>query len=178
MHIIPNQDRAGILIQALPYIQKYAGKTIVVKYGGNAMVSDDLKDAVMSDIVLLQLIGINVVLVHGGGPEISGMLKKIGKESKFVNGLRVTDKETVDVVQMVLAGKVNKSLVQLLERHSGKAIGLCGLDGRMIMADKKAAAEDLGFVGEITEVNTGVIEDATNNGYVPIIATVAGGYNG
>lgn len=178
MNEITNKDRAKVLIQALPYIQKYSGQTIVIKYGGNAMVSDELKDAVMSDIVLLRLVGINVVLVHGGGPEISGMLNKIGKESKFVNGLRVTDKETIDVVQMVLAGKVNKSLVQLLEQHSGKAIGLCGLDGRMIMAEKKIAAEDLGFVGEITEVNTEVITNATENGYIPIISTIAGGYNG
>ena len=175
---ISNQDRANVLIQALPYIQKWSGKTIVVKYGGNAMINEDLKSAVMSDIVLLQLVGINVVLVHGGGPEISDMLKKIGKESKFINGLRVTDSETIDVVQMVLAGKVNKSLVQRLEQHSGKAIGLCGLDGRMIMAEKKSTAYDLGFVGEITEVNTQIIEDATKNGYVPIISTVAGGYNG
>ena len=160
MRNITDKDRANILIQALPYIQRYAGQTIVIKYGGNAMISDELKDAVMSDIVLLQLVGINVVLVHGGGPEISQMLGKIGKESKFVNGLRVTDAETIDVVQMVLAGKVNKTLVQLLEQHSGKAIGLCGLDGRMIMAEKVIAAEDLGFVGEITEVNTGVITDA------------------
>lgn len=175
---ISNQDRANVLIQALPYIQKWSGKTVVVKYGGNAMINEELKSAVMSDIVLLQLIGINVVLVHGGGPEISDMLKKIGKESKFINGLRVTDSETIDVVQMVLAGKVNKSLVQRLEQHSGKAIGLCGLDGRMIMAEKKSSAYDLGFVGEITEVNTQIIEDATKNGYVPIISTVAGGYNG
>lgn len=178
MNDITNKDRARVLIQALPYIQKYSGQTIVIKYGGNAMISDELKDAVMSDIVLLRLVGINVVLVHGGGPEISGMLKKIGKESKFVNGLRVTDKETIDIVQMVLAGKVNKSLVQLLEQHSGKAIGLCGLDGRMIMAEKKIASEDLGFVGEITEVNTDVITNATDNGYIPIISTIAGGYNG
>ena len=175
---ISNQDRANVLIKALPYIQKWSGKTIVVKYGGNAMINEDLKSAVMSDIVLLQLVGINVVLVHGGGPEISDMLKKIGKESKFINGLRVTDEETIDIVQMVLAGKVNKSLVQRLEQHSGKAIGLCGLDGRMIMAEKKSSAYDLGFVGEITEVNTQIIEDATKNGYVPIISTVAGGYNG
>ncbi len=175
---ISNQDRANVLIKALPYIQKWSGKTIVVKYGGNAMINEDLKSAVMSDIVLLQLVGINVVLVHGGGPEISDMLKKIGKESKFINGLRVTDSETIDIVQMVLAGKVNKSLVQRLEQHSGKAIGLCGLDGRMIMAEKKSTAYDLGFVGEITEVNTQIIEDATKNGYVPIISTVAGGYNG
>ena len=175
---ISNQDRANVLIQALPYIQKWSGKTIVVKYGGNAMINEELKSAVMSDIVLLQLVGINVVLVHGGGAEISDTLKQMGKESKFINGLRVTDKETIDVVQMVLAGKVNKSLVQRLEQHSGKAIGLCGLDGRMLMAEKKSTAYDLGFVGEITEVNTQIIEDATKNGYVPIISTVAGGYNG
>lgn len=178
MNNITDKDRARILIQALPYIQKFEGQTIVIKYGGNAMISDELKDAVMSDIVLLHLVGINVVLVHGGGPEISQLLKKIGKESRFVNGLRVTDDETIDVVQMVLAGKVNKSLVQLLEQHSGKAIGLCGLDGRMIMAEKIITAEDLGYVGEITEVNTKVITDATNNGYIPIISTIAGGYNG
>lgn len=178
MHIISDQDRANILVQALPYIQKYAGQTIVVKYGGNAMISPELKDAVMTDIVLLQLVGINVVLVHGGGPEISQMLNKIGKESKFINGLRVTDEETIDIVQMVLAGKVNKSLVQLLEQHGGKAVGLCGLDGRMIMAEKKPSAEDLGFVGEITEVNTNIISDNTHNGYIPIISTVAGGYHG
>ncbi len=178
MPSISEQAKANVLIQALPYIQKYSGQTIVIKYGGNAMISEELKNAVMSDIVLLQLTGINVVLVHGGGPEISDMLKKIGKESKFVGGLRVTDEETIDVVQMVLAGKVNKSLVQLLEQHSGKAIGLCGLDGRMIMAEKKIAGEDLGFVGEIIEVNTGVITHATSNGYIPIISTIAGGYNG
>ncbi|WP_312695229.1 acetylglutamate kinase [Caproiciproducens sp.] len=175
---ISNADRARVLVQALPYIQKYAGKTVVVKYGGNAMVNENLKDAVMSDIVLMQLVGINVVLVHGGGPEISGMLKKIGKESRFVGGLRVTDGETVDIVQMVLAGKVNKDLVQLLERHNGRAIGLCGLDGGMIKAKKLAAQEDLGFVGEITQVNTEIISRSTANGYVPVIATVAGGKNG
>jgi len=153
-------------------------RTVVVKYGGNAMVNEDLKDAVMSDIVLMQLVGINVVLVHGGGPEISAMLKKIGKESRFVGGLRVTDAETVDVVQMVLAGKVNKDLVQLLERHNGRAIGLCGLDGGMMKAKKLAAGEDLGFVGEITEVNTEIVSQTTANGYVPIVATVAGGENG
>ncbi|MBE6830649.1 acetylglutamate kinase [Caproiciproducens sp. R1] len=175
---ISNADRARVLVQALPYIQKYAGRTVVVKYGGNAMVNEDLKDAVMSDIVLMQLVGINVVLVHGGGPEISAMLKKIGKESRFVGGLRVTDAETVDVVQMVLAGKVNKDLVQLLERHNGRAIGLCGLDGGMMKAKKLAAGEDLGFVGEITEVNTEIVSQTTANGYVPIVATVAGGENG
>ena len=175
---ITNEERAQVLVQALPYIQKYAGQTIVVKYGGNAMVSQQLKSAVMSDIVLMQLVGINVVLVHGGGPEINQMLQKIGKESKFVGGMRVTDEETIDIVQMVLAGKVNKSLVQHLEAHGGKALGLCGLDSRMLMAQKLASAQELGFVGEITEVNTTVIEDAIEKGYVPIISTVAGGYKG
>ena len=150
----------------------------MVKYGGNAMISPELKEAVMSDIVLMQLVGINVVVVHGGGPEISGMLKKIGKESKFVNGLRYTDAETMDIVQMVLAGKVNKALVQMLEQHGGKSMGLCGLDGRMLMAEKKASGEDLGYVGEIVEVNTRVIEDTIHQGYIPVIATVAGGYQG
>ena len=142
------------------------------------MISQQLKSAVMSDIVLMQLVGINVVLVHGGGPEINQMLQKIGKESKFVGGMRVTDAETIDIVQMVLAGKVNKSLVQHLEAHGGKALGLCGLDSRMLMAQKLASAQDLGFVGEITEVNPTVIEDAIEKGYVPIISTVAGGYKG
>ena len=176
---ISNHNRAQVLVQALPYIQKYAGKTIVVKYGGNAMINEELKDAVMSDIVLMQLVGINVVLVHGGGPEISAMLKKIGKESKFIKGMRYTDTETMEIVQQVLAGKVNKQLVQHLEQHSGKAVGLCGLDGGMLKADKLiSGSEDLGFVGEIREVNTDIIENATHNGYVPIIATVAGGYHG
>ncbi|MGN0474433.1 MAG: acetylglutamate kinase [Acutalibacteraceae bacterium] len=175
---VATEDRAKVLIQALPYIQKYAGKTIVVKYGGNAMINEDLKEAVMSDIVLLQLVGINVVLVHGGGPEINAMLDKIGKESKFINGMRYTDEETMEVVQMVLAGKVNKSLVQHLMRHSGKALGLCGLDGRMLMAEKLIKAEDLGYVGEIVEVNTDVIQDAIDKGYTPVVSTIAGGYGG
>ena len=175
---ISNQNRAQVLVQALPYIQKYAGKTVVVKYGGNAMINNELKDAVMSDLVLMQLVGINVVLVHGGGPEITAMLKKIGKESKFVGGMRYTDEETIDIVQMVLAGKVNKDLVQFLEQHGGKAVGLCGLDGSMLKAEKNASKEDLGFVGEITEVNTQVITDTTEKGYLPIISTVAGGYHG
>ena len=176
---ISNHNRAQVLVQALPYIQKYAGKTVVVKYGGNAMINEELKDAVMSDIVLMQLVGINVVLVHGGGPEISSMLKKIGKESRFIKGMRYTDAETMDIVQQVLAGKVNKQLVQHLERHSGRAVGLCGLDGGMLKADKLiSGSEDLGFVGEIREVNTNIIENATKNGYVPIIATIAGGYHG
>lgn len=171
-------NRAKVLIQAMPYIKKYSGETIVVKYGGNAMINEKLKKDVMSDIVLMQLVGINVVLVHGGGPEISAMLEKTGKESEFKNGLRVTDQETIDIVQMVLAGKVNKSLVQLLQARGGKAIGLCGLDGRMLMAEKLITGDDLGFVGEIKEVNPAVITDAVAGGYVPIIATVAGGYDG
>lgn len=175
---ISNIDRANILVQALPYIQKYAGKTIVVKYGGNAMINKELKDAVMRDIVLMQLVGINVVLVHGGGPEISEMLRRIGKEPKFIAGMRYTDEETVEIVQQVLAGKVNKALVQLLESHGGRAIGLCGLDGGMLKAQKLQAEQDLGYVGEIAGVDTQIISDATANGYVPVIATVAGGDQG
>lgn len=175
---ISNNDRAAVLVQALPYIKKLAGETIVIKYGGNAMINEELKDAVMSDIVLMQLVGINVVLVHGGGPEISDMLKKIGKESRFVNGLRYTDQETMDVVQQVLAGKVNKDLVQLIEREGGKALGLCGVDGSMLKADKMLSGEDLGFVGEIREVNTEIIRSTAKSGYIPIIATVAAGYQG
>lgn len=170
--------RAKVLVQAMPYIKKYAGETIVVKYGGNAMINEELKSAVMSDLVLMQLVGINVVLVHGGGPEISSMLKAVGKESKFENGMRVTDAETIDIVQQVLAGKVNKSLVQLLESHGGRAIGLCGLDGRMLMAEKLVTSADLGFVGEIKEVNAAPLEMVMSNGYIPIVATVAGGYDG
>jgi acetylglutamate kinase len=175
---ISNSDRAKILVQALPYIQTHAGRTIVVKYGGSAMVDDALKDAVMSDIVLMQLVGIRVVVVHGGGREISAMLEKIGKKSRFVDGLRYTDRETIDVVQMVLAGKVNKDLVQLLERHSGRAVGLCGLDDGLLTAEKMAASEDLGYVGEITRVNPAPIDNATQNGYVPVVAPVAGGADG
>lgn len=175
---ISNGDRAKILVQALPYIQAHAGKTIVVKYGGSAMTDDALKDAVMSDIVLMQLVGIRVVVVHGGGKEINSMLKKIGKESRFVDGMRVTDRETIDVVQMVLAGKVNKDLVQLLQQHNGRAVGLCGLDDNLLQAEKLAAPEDLGFVGEITKVNPAPLNNATRSGYVPIVATIAGGENG
>ena len=174
-----NQKRAKVLIQAMPYMKKLSGETIVVKYGGNAMINERLKSAVMSDLVLMQLIGINVVLVHGGGPEINAMLKAVGKESRFENGMRVTDQETIDIVQMVLAGKVNKSLVQLLDSHGGKSIGLCGLDGKMLMADKLVSgANDLGYVGEIREVNPEPLEIVMNDGYLPIVATVAGGYDG
>lgn len=173
---VSNSERANILVQALPYIKKYAGATVVVKYGGNAMLNEELKSAVMSDIVLMQLVGINVVLVHGGGPEINAMLAKIGKESKFVGGLRYTDQETIEIVQQVLAGKVNKDLVQLLESAGGKAIGLCGLDGSLLKADRMEA--DLGFVGEIREVNAGILHNAAKNGYIPIVSTVAAGYHG
>jgi len=165
-----NAQRAEVLTQALPYIQKYTDKIIVVKYGGNAMINDELKDAVMGDIVLLSLIGIKVVLVHGGGPEITQMLKAVGKESQFVNGLRVTDKETIDIVQMVLAGKVNKNLVNLLHHKGGKAIGLCGIDGHMIEAE--VLNPELGFVGEITNVNVEPITDVLEKGYIPVISTV------
>lgn len=165
-----NADRARILVHALPYIQKYTGKIIVIKYGGNAMINEKLKDSVMRDIVLLSLIGVKVVLVHGGGPEITDMLKKIGKQTEFVNGLRVTDKETVDVVQMVLTGKINKSLVNLIENKGGKAMGLSGIDGHMIEA--KVKDERLGFVGEITNVNVQPILDVIEKGYIPVVSTV------
>lgn len=168
--------RANALVEALPYLQEYNDKVVVVKYGGNAMTNDNLKQAVMQDIVLLSLVGIKVVLVHGGGPEINAMLKKINKASEFVNGLRYTDEETIDIVQMVLAGKVNKDLVQLLQQAGGKAIGLCGLDGDLIKA--KQLNPDLGFVGEITEIDPGVINTALNNGYIPVVSTVAAGKNG
>lgn len=167
---LSNAQRASVLVHALPYIQKYYNKIVVVKYGGNAMTDENLKKSVMGDIVLMSLIGIKVVLVHGGGPEITDMLAKIGKETQFVDGLRVTDAETADVVQMVLSGKINKSLVNLLEMKGGKAMGLCGTDGHMIMA--KQMDERLGFVGEITQVNTQPIEDLLEKGYIPVISSV------
>ncbi len=166
---LSNALRGQVLVEALPYIQKYSNKIVVIKYGGNAMINEELKDAVMGDIALLSLIGIKVVLVHGGGPEITDMLGKIGKKSEFVDGLRVTDKETADVVQMVLAGKVNKSLVALLGRLGCKAIGLCGADNHLITAEVKD--ERLGFVGEITDINPEPILDLLNMGYVPVIST-------
>lgn len=175
MEKITNTEKSQILIDALPYIQKYSDKIVVIKYGGNAMTNKELKDAVMTDIVLLTLVGIKVVLVHGGGPEINDMLKKLNIESKFINGLRYTDEAAIDVVKMVLAGKVNKELVQLLAHHKGSALGLCGIDGEMLIAEKKKTddGQDLGFVGEITKVNTKPILDALDNGYIPVIATVA-----
>lgn len=170
---ISNSIRSRVLIDALPYIQKYNNKIVVVKYGGNAMTNEELKDAVMSDIVLLSLIGVRVVLVHGGGPEINDMLKRVGIESKFINGLRYTDEATVDIVKMVLAGKVNKELVSHLTRNGGKALGMCGIDGNMITAHKIESEVDLGFVGEIVNVNTTPITDALDKGYIPVISTVA-----
>lgn len=167
---ISNMERAKVLVQALPYIQKYTGKILVVKYGGNAMINEKLKDQVMRDIILLSLVGIKVVLVHGGGPEINDMLDKVGKESQFVDGLRVTDKETVDIVQMVLAGKVNKNLVNLIEVKGGKAMGVSGIDGHLIEA--KAKNTKLGYVGEITKVNVKVINDLLENGYIPVVSTI------
>ena len=166
-------DRAKVLAEALPYIQKYYGKTIVVKYGGNAMVSEELRRAVISDIILLNLVGIHVVVVHGGGPEISEMLKKVGKESKFVDGLRYTDGETMDIVQQVLCGRVNKDLVATLNRLGGRALGLCGVDGAMLRARK--LDEKYGMVGEITHVDPRPVTDALEKGYIPVISTVAQG---
>ena len=168
---------AEVLVEALPYIQEYAGKIIVVKYGGNAMINEDLKQAVIEDIVLLNLVGIKVVLVHGGGPEISEMLKKIGKESKFVKGLRYTDRETMDIVQMILCGKVNKNLVSLFEKAGGRAVGLGGMDGGMFQAKRLTdrTGTDYGYVGDIVEVNPAPVIDMLEKGYIPVVSTVAQG---
>ena len=173
---VSNQHRAEILVEALPYIKKYNGKILVIKYGGNAMINEDLKQQVMEDLVLLHLIGIKAVLVHGGGPEITDMLKKIGKEATFVNGLRVTDEETVEVVQMVLAGKINKTLVKLLEAKGGKAMGISGIDGAMIQC--KVKNPELGYVGEITNVNVQPIADLLEKDYIPVISTVGSDLDG
>ena len=169
-------DRAKVLAEALPYIQKYSGKTVVVKYGGNAMVSDELRRAVISDIILLKLVGINVVVVHGGGPEINEMLSRVGKESRFVGGLRYTDRETMDIVQMVLCGKVNKDLVATLNRAGGSAVGLCGLDGGMLQAVRmNRDGVDYGLVWDIVAVQPKAILDAIQDGFIPVISTVAQG---
>ena len=165
-----NADRAAVLAQSLPYIRQYNGKIIVVKYGGNAMINEEIKQQVMEDIVLLHLIGVKIVLVHGGGPEINDLMQRLGMQPKFVDGLRVTDKETVDVVQMVLAGKVNKTLVNLLEMQGGKAMGISGMDGRLIEAEPKN--EKLGFVGNITKVNITPVTDLLEKGYIPVVSTV------
>ena len=171
-----NQERAEVLTAALPYIRRYSGKIVVIKYGGNAMINEELKQQVMEDIALLWLIGVKVVLVHGGGPEISDTMKRLGKESVFVNGLRVTDKETVDIVQMVLAGKVNKTLVNLIQMKGGHAVGVSGIDGGIIEATMKD--EKLGYVGEITRIRTKPILDLLEKNYIPIISTVAGDRQG
>ena len=169
-NIFSNAQRAEVLTQALPYIKEYNGKIVVIKYGGNAMINEDLKAQVMEDIVLLWLIGVKVVLVHGGGPEISELMSRLGKKAEFVDGLRVTDKETVDIVQMVLAGKVNKTLVNLLETNGGKAMGISGMDGRLIEAKMKDVR--LGYVGEITNVNISPVMDLLEKGYIPVISTI------
>ncbi len=169
-------QRAEVLIEALPYIQSYAGKTVVVKYGGNAMVSEDLRRAVIADIVLLSLVGVRVVVVHGGGPEINAMLKKIGKESKFVDGLRYTDEETMDVVQQVLCGKVNKDLVATLNSTGGRAMGLCGMDGGLFQA--RRLDEKYGLVGDIVRADPRAVVDCLNAGYIPVVSTVAQGTDG
>lgn len=168
---------AEVLVEALPYIQEYAGKIIVVKYGGNAMINEDLKQAVIEDIVLLNLVGIKVVLVHGGGPEISEMLKKIGKESKFVKGLRYTDRETMDIVQMILCGKVNKNLVSLFEKAGGRAVGLGGMDGGLFKAIRLVDPDgtEYGYVGDVKEVNEKVVLDVLNEGFIPVVSSVAAG---
>ena len=168
---------AEVLVEALPYIQEYAGKIIVVKYGGNAMINEDLKQAVIEDIVLLNLVGIKVVLVHGGGPEISEMLEKIGKESKFVKGLRYTDRETMDIVQMILCGKVNKNLVSLFEKAGGRAVGLGGMDGGLFKAIQLVDPDgtEYGYVGDVKEVNEKVVLDVLNEGFIPVVSSVAAG---
>ncbi|MBQ2953141.1 MAG: acetylglutamate kinase [Clostridia bacterium] len=168
--ILSNADRAQVLVEALPYIQKYYGKIIVVKYGGNAMINEVLKHDVMRDMVLMSLIGVKVVLVHGGGPEISGMLKRVGKESQFVDGLRVTDEETSEIVQMVLAGKINKSLVAKLEMLGGRAMGISGMDGNLLKA--RIVDERLGYVGEIDKVDATPILDLLEKGYIPVVSTI------
>jgi len=172
-----NLERAQTLVEALPYIQKFTGKVVVIKYGGNAMISEELFDAVIEDMILLQLVGIHAVLVHGGGPEINEMLDRLGMESRFVNGLRYTDKETMDVVQSILCGKVNKDLVSTIVRKGGSAIGLCGLDGRLFEAKKmdRGDGEDYGYVGDIIKVNPEVVLQAIDEGHIPVVATVAYG---
>ena len=168
-----HSERAEILVHALPYIQKYRGKIIVIKYGGNAMISDELKETVINDIILMKCVGIQPVVVHGGGPAISDLLKRLNHKSEFINGLRYTDDVTIDVVQMVLGGKVNKDLVSLIEKFGGKALGLCGMDGSLIKAKKLEGDADLGYVGEITKVNTDILKTAMNSGYIPVVGSVA-----
>jgi len=174
-----NEEWAEVLVQALPYFKHWVGKVVVVKYGGNAMLNEDLKNAVMEDIVLLNTIGIQVVLVHGGGPEINTMLDRVGKKSRFINGLRATDGETMEIVQMVLAGKLNKDIVGMLLQHGGKAVGLCGVDSGLLRAKKiDVEGDDLGFVGEVTEVHPEIIKTLLEQGFIPVISTIALGEQG
>ena len=170
---ITNAGRAAVMIQALPYIHRFRGRTVVVKYGGNAMINEDLKNAVIEDIVFMACVGIRTVLVHGGGPEIEAMLKKTGKESRFINGLRYTDEETMEVVQMVLCGKLNKDITAMIQKAGGNAMGLCGLDGAMLKARRMKGSEDLGLVGEIDTVETSVINSVLDSGVIPVISSVA-----
>jgi acetylglutamate kinase len=173
---ISNNDRAAVIIHALPYIQRFRGKTVVVKYGGNAMINGDLKAAVIQDVIFMSCLGIRTVLVHGGGPEIEAMLKKTGKESRFVNGLRYTDEETMEVVQMVLCGKVNKDITAMIQKAGGRAIGLCGIDGALLRARRLVTGnEDLGLVGEIEEVDAGVLNSVLSGGIIPVVSSVAYG---
>jgi acetylglutamate kinase len=172
----PTADRAEILVNALPYIQKFLGKTVVVKYGGNAMINEDLKAAVIQDVILMSCVGIRTVLVHGGGPEIEAMLKKIHKESRFINGLRYTDEETMEIVQMVLCGKINKDLCSLIQQRGGRAMGLCGIDGALLQARRlRTGGEDLGLVGEIETVDTRLLDSVLDTGVIPVVSSVAYG---
>lgn len=168
-----HSDRANILVQSLPYIQQYNGKIIVVKYGGNAMISEELRETVINDIVLMKCVGFKPIVVHGGGPDITKFLERLGEESKFINGLRYTDEKAIEVVQMVLGGKVNKDLVSLIEKAGGKAIGLCGMDGSLLKAKKLEGTVDLGYVGEITSVNTDILNMALSSDYIPVVGSVA-----
>ena len=171
-------EQAEILVQALPYIQRYFGKTIVIKYGGNAMVDDELRRSVTRDVVLLQFVGMRPLLVHGGGPEISEVMKRLGKEPTFVRGLRVTDAETMEIVEMVLAGKTNKGIVSLINRHGGRAVGLSGKDANLFVAEKARGEVDLGFVGKVTKINPEILNALMADGYIPVISSVAIGAEG
>ena len=172
-------EQAEILVQALPYIRQYHGKTVVIKYGGNAMTDEALKESVTKDIVLLHYVGMRPVVVHGGGPEINGLMDRVGKKPDFVNGLRVTDAETMELVEMVLAGKTNKSIVSLINQQGGRAVGLSGKDANLLVAEKtKPGGVDIGQVGAVVEVNTGIIETLISQGYIPVIASVAVGSEG
>lgn len=171
-------EKAGVLTEALPYIQSFAGKTIVIKYGGHAMNNPQLEELVLKDIILMKLVGMNPVIVHGGGPAIDQWLKKINIEAKFINGLRVTDEATMEVVEMVLAGKINKGIISLINSFGGKAVGLCGKDGRLIEAEKIKSCDDLGLVGEVVRINPGIIQTLTEEGYIPVVSPIAAGPNG